>query len=96
LDTGSDDCVFPASLAIPLGLNYKEGRTLNFGGVGKGAQVAYFFDLELEVEGFPKYRVPVGFTEALVRVGILGQNGFFDHFSVEFDLPNDRITLKTK
>jgi hypothetical protein len=91
LDTGADDCIFPALFAEQLGLNYLTGRRYPFGAASAGIQYAYFFDLELEILGLPKYKLPVGFSPGLDQSGqpLLGQHGFFDRFSVNFDLPNN-------
>lgn len=87
IDSGADDCIFPASFAGLLGLNFRSGRRYPFGGVGVANNEAYFFDLEMEIIGVAVHDLAVGFTTALDGRGhgLLGQNGFFERFSVRFD-----------
>jgi hypothetical protein len=97
VDSGADDCVFPASYAARVGLDIAQGKKYPFAGVGS-QQVAYFFDIEIALPGTPiKYAVPVGFTSALDRspfgYGLLGQNGFFDRFKISFDRAHGVFTL---
>jgi Aspartyl protease len=81
VDSGADDCIFPASFGAQLGLNVYTGRHYAFGGAGGGgSQNAYFFDLQITLQNIARYRIPVGFSTALedFGIGLLGQNGFFD------------------
>lgn len=96
-DSGADDCVFPSIFASCIGLNLTAGRPYLFSGAGSQDQVAYFFDIEIEIGGGPRYHLPVGFaqTMAISRVGVLGQNGFFDRFDVHFLLRERKFILKT-
>ena len=90
VDSGADDCLLPASFASQLGLILSEGKSYEFGGPGSWRQTARFFPMTVAIGGFSPFRVSVGFASALDRtlIGILGQNGFFDHFAVGFDLRN--------
>jgi hypothetical protein len=60
---------------------------------GSRGQLAYFFDIEVEIAGVLKYQLPTGFTQAMdaSRVGLLGQNGFFDRFNVSFLLRRTQV-----
>ena len=96
VDSGADDCLFPISFARQLGLKVPSRRRYAFSGAGGGdIQVAYFFDLQITIERIARYRIPIGFTTALEghNIGVLGQNGFFDHFEVNFNLRNGIFTL---
>ena len=97
VDSGADDCMFPSAFAAQLGLELTTGRPYLFSGAGSRGQLAYFFDIEIEIAGVQKYRLPVGFTQALdaSRVGLLGQNGFFDRFDVSFLLRERKFILET-
>jgi hypothetical protein len=97
VDSGADDCVFPSVFAGQLGLDFTSGRPYEFSGAGSRGQVAYFFDLEVEIARVLKYQLSVGFTQAMdaSRVGLLGQNGFFDRFDVSFHLRDRRFILQT-
>jgi hypothetical protein len=83
--------------ATQIGLDLTSGRPYSFSGAGSRGQVAYFFDIELEIAGVLKYQLPVGFTQAMdaARVGLLGQNGFFDRFNVAFHLRERKFILET-
>jgi hypothetical protein len=99
VDSGADDCVFPASWASHLGLGLSGStRIFTFGGAGSSSQVAYFFDLKATFENFVSYRLPVGFSAALDHVGfgLLGQNGFFERFRVTFDVASGFFHLEPK
>jgi len=96
IDSGADDCIFPASFGTVLGLNVRTGRHYTFGGAGGGGvQSAYFFDLQIAIQNVGKYKMPIGFTTALQNagIGLLGQNGFFDRFRIGFNLRKGIFTL---
>jgi len=80
--------MFPASFAERIGLDYRHGGYYEFGGAGAPNQPAGFFNLTLTIGTVLTYQTRVGFTPALEAfgVGLLGQQGFFDRFKVEFDL----------
>jgi len=94
IDSGADDCIFPASFGRQLGLDIATGRHYPFGGAGSNNLAAYFFDMQLGIPGIRKsYKVAIGFTEALEGHGLLGQNGFFDRFSVRFNQARGMIII---
>jgi hypothetical protein len=97
IDSGADDCIFPASFAAQLGIDYLTGRHYPFGGVGKKDQDAYFFDVEMDIVGIIRYQLAIGFTTSLEQNGhgLLGQNGFFDRFSLGFHHPRGVFALYT-
>jgi hypothetical protein len=88
--------MFPSVFAAQIGLELTSGRPYRFSGAGSRGQLAYFFDLEVEIVGVLKYRMPIGFTQAMdaSRVGLLGQNGFFDQFNVSFLLRERKFVLE--
>jgi hypothetical protein len=89
--------MFPSVFAAQIGLELTTGRPYRFSGAGSRGQLAYFFDVELEIPGVAKYHLPVGFTQAMdaSRVGLLGQNGFFDRFAVCFLLRKRTFIIET-
>jgi hypothetical protein len=98
IDSGADDCIFPASFGRQLGLDIQTGRHYPFGGAGSVNLDAYFFDIQIAIPGIRRsYNLAVGFTEALEPqgCGLLGQNGFFDRFSVRFNHSRGIITINT-
>ena len=88
IDSGADDTLFPSSFADRLGFVLTQGRYYEFGGAGSNNQPAWFFDVALSIGTALNYKASVGFTPALesAGMGLLGQHGFFDRFTVAFDL----------
>ncbi len=97
IDSGADDIMFPASYAARIGLDLQRGAYYQFSGAGSADQAAWFFEIELRIMTVISYTAYVGFTPALESVGcgLLGQNGFFDKFKVDFDLANGLFYLET-
>ena len=90
LDSGADQCMLPSFIVGILGLNLQTARVSMFQGAGSVNQVSLFFDnMGVTINGIPRYVSTVAFSAALNQCGfgLLGQNGFFDRFKVEFDLP---------
>ncbi len=98
VDSGADQCVFPASIAEALGIPVPNQRASAFSGSSQVSQVAYFDQVQAtilpmdapniepgqEPISFPLY---AGFCETLehVGMGLLGQEGFFSRFTLRFD-----------
>lgn len=95
VDSGADACLFPAGLAERLGIDVRSGLRHDF--IGIGASKSSFFFHEVEIF-FGKYQVKtkVGFSTAqnIGAGGILGQQGFFDHFVIAFDHNNKLLEIK--
>ena len=93
VDSGADDCIFPAEVAQDLGIPLDDERTMKYRGVGSGHITAYFADIVIDVGGtrFPLY---AGFSDAPSVVPLLGQAGFFDRFEVRFNRPKEIVELK--
>jgi len=97
VDSGADVCVFPASVARDLKLSLQKDKVSAFSGFGETTQIAYFEQIQAtilpmesaeigadqEPISFPLY---AGFCETLehVGMGLLGQEGFFSRFKVNF------------
>jgi hypothetical protein len=98
-DSGADQCVFPVSFAIALGLDPLTMKQQITGGVGNSGNVTYYEDLTIEVgqftnaSGAPSFQVQLsfqtyaGFTVGLDAqgLGLLGQCGFFENYHVTFE-----------
>ncbi len=98
IDSGADFCIFDAGLGEYLGLNIKSGIEVQFGGIQSlGGAKAYIHEVTLEIGGH-KFITGVGFSYDISKngYGILGQKGFFDLFSVKFDLQKEDIELKER
>ena len=98
IDSGADFCIFDAGIGEYLGINIKSAAEIQFGGIQTlGGAKAYLHKVNIEIGGH-KFRTDVGFSYDIARhgYGILGQRGFFDIFSVKFDLAKEEIELKPK
>jgi hypothetical protein len=89
LDSGADHCVFPLSFALLLGFNPVGAPQVMTGGIGSAAVPMYYWTITVHF-GPAQFDVLAGFTEDMNSkgFGLLGQHGFFEHFKVQFDLPN--------
>ena len=92
IDSGASRCLFHSDFANFLGIDYKSCPTEIILGVG-GNENIYLYDLSLYIPGGPAI-VKAGFKEGLPIAGLLGMNGFFEHFKVTFDGPGQCYTLE--
>jgi len=96
IDSGAADCLFPAEFGENIGIEkIKNDREHIFYGIGEGHIIAYFHNIDIEIGGH-RYNIPVGFTYDNLKVPLLGQRGFFDLFTITFDLSKEEIELKQK
>ena len=91
VDSGADNCIFPASLAMQLGITVPNQRTHVFSGTSDEPQIAYFDSIQATIwngsDDAPiTFDLYAGFCSSLehVGVGLLGQEGFFSIFAVSF------------
>ena len=85
-DSGADACLFPLSLAILLKLDVlKLPKTLT-GGLGSNANTTYYDRITVDLGSGIVFSAYSGFTQGMdqMGLGLLGQDGFFEHFTVEF------------
>lgn len=85
-DSGADACLFPLSLARLLKLDILSLPMGLTGGLGGGANTTYWDTITVDLGHglvFPAY---TGFTQGMdaMGLGLLGQDGFFDRYRVEF------------
>jgi hypothetical protein len=73
-------------LADYLGIELEKGEKGEIGGILTGSrEPRYFHKVTLFVEDHWTFSVRAGFVRKLSVPGILGRDGFFDHFLVQFD-----------
>ena len=86
IDSGADHCVFPRSFMAPLGLDPLTAPIELTAGVGTASVPTHFCNVEIDMQGIIKFPIYAGFTVGLepMGLGLLGQNGFFDHFNIHF------------
>lgn len=98
IDSGADFCIFDGEIGEILGLDIRMGKLQRFGGIqDTGPSEAFLHEVVLKIGGWP-YKTVVGFSKDISRMGygILGQKGFFDIFTVKFDLQTEDIELKER
>ena len=102
LDSGADYNLFHAEIGELIGIdNHEEGKEqLLYGIEGEGIK-SYFHDIVIEIGGW-KYKTYSGFTDFggsklnKMPYGLLGQEGFFNYFKVNFDYQKLEIEIKPK
>lgn len=97
IDSGADFNIFHADIAKILKIDLPKLRNpVDFSGI-KGGGVGYFTSIDLGVEG-NFVNTPVVFSNDISNngYGILGQQGFFNNYKIEFDYRLKRIELTSK
>jgi hypothetical protein len=97
IDSGADMNLFHAEIADLLGLDLKAGEKQFVGGIVDGERREYYVHhVTLKIGGWRHENVRVAFMPSLSKTGhgLLGQYGFFNLYSVKFDLPKGEIELK--
>ena len=85
VDSGADECTFPAWIAKMLGHNVYKGKQKIFSGIG-GSVLAYLHKTHLilnEIELVADVYYSHEWDD--MPFGLLGQAGFFSHFEVCFN-----------
>lgn len=97
LDTGAGVCIFRPKVADALKIDWQNGPDISIGGFG-GTFIGYAADVKLVIpDASYAWDARVVFSAAMDRspyLGVLGYNGFFEHFEVRFTSRNFRVYLK--
>lgn len=97
IDSGADFNVFHSDLAQLLDINLDSLKEIEFGGIKKDKEQCKgkLVMVEIGIDG-DFFDAPIIFSSDISDngYGILGQNGFFDHFRVTLDYKKDNIYLK--
>jgi len=94
VDSGADECTFPAWIAKTLGHNVYKGKQKIFSGIG-GSVLAYLHKTHLilnEIELVADVYYSHEWDD--MPFGLLGQAGFFSHFEVCFNYREKEISLE--
>lgn len=91
IDTGADECAFPASFAPLLEHNLQSGQQKKIN-TGNGTTVAYGHTTKLEIKGFATQEVIVDFMPNLF-IPLLGVKSFLSNFVLTVDYPNRTFSL---
>lgn len=83
IDSGADYCIFSVDTAKLLGIKLKPKNKTTISGIGRDIVKGYWDELELRIAG-KIYTTRVIFAKISdYGFGILGQQGFFDHFDIK-------------
>lgn len=95
VDSGADFCIFNAEIAEVLGIDLTSGEKRSVSGITGVIEPYYVHPVTIMVGGWP-HDIKVGFLKNIGGYGhgVVGQKGFFDIFTVKFDLLNEEIELK--
>jgi len=91
IDTGADECAFPASFAPLLGHNLQAGRLKRIS-TGNGITTAYSHTTRILIEGFSTQEVLVDFMPNL-NIPLLGVKSFLGKFILVVDYPQKVFSL---
>ena len=93
IDSGADYCIFNIELAKALRIKLTSKRT-NFRGVGKDKIEGFWGKVEIKLGNY-SYQTKAIFADiSNFGHGILGQQGFFDHFDVNLSYQKQTIEIE--
>lgn len=95
LDTGADYNVFHADIADYLGIDLTKGKTIRITGIGGDSIKGYQHKVEIKI-GKNLIQTTIVFSRQIPNnaTAVLGNQGFFDHFTVTFNYKNEVISIK--
>lgn len=95
LDTGADYNVFHADIADYLGVDLAKGKTIRITGIGGDSIKGYQHKVEIKI-GKNLIKTTIVFSRQIPSnaTAVLGNQGFFDHFTVTFNYKNEVISIK--
>jgi predicted aspartyl protease len=91
IDTGADECAFPASFAPLLGHNLQAGQWKRIS-TGNGITTAYSHTTRIIIEGFSTQEVLVDFM-ANLNIPLLGVRSFLANFVLTIDYSKKVFSL---
>lgn len=92
IDSGADYCIFSLDIAKALGVSLAKEPTY-FSGVGTEPQVGYWGKVDIRI-GHKFYGLKALFSNIQdFGHGILGHQGFFDHFDVQLSYHQQTIEI---
>ncbi len=94
IDSGADYCIFGLGVAEALDIKLKSQNKTKVSGVAKELIEGFLTNLEIRI-GTVKYETKVIFADISdFGHGILGQQGFFDHFDVKLSYQKQTIEIE--
>ncbi len=94
IDTGADECAFPASFALPLKHNLQAGCQKKIS-TGNGITIAYSHTVCIKVLDFVTDKVLIDFMPNL-NIPLLGVKSFLSSFTLTINYPNLNFSLQIK
>lgn len=97
IDSGADLCIFDAQIGEIIGIDITKGEKQEVWGITGVGEPYYIHPVTIKVGGW-FYKIRAGFLPGIAKLGygIVGQKGFFDLFTVKFDLIKEEIELKRR
>ena len=97
VDSGADFCIFDAEIAEILGIKIENGERGEVAGITGINAPIYFHDIGIKIGGWV-FKIRAAFLKEIGRFGygVVGQIGFFDIFTVKFDLAKEEIELRER
>ena len=96
VDSGSVDCIFPASVGELLHIDIRSGQPYEFHGFDLRLVRGFVHRVHLQVAGFAHWvAIDAVFLES-TGIAILGQSGFFENYQVVFERWTQRFEITTK
>lgn len=94
IDTGADECAFPANFAVLLGHNLQGGYPKEIS-TENGITLAYSHTVKIEVANFVTQDILIDFMPNL-HIPLLGVKSFLSNFLLTIDYPGQTFSLKKK
>lgn len=96
VDSGSVDCVFPASIGKLLNVDVRSGEPYELHGFDLRVVPGFVHEVHLQVSGFTHWvAINAVFLES-EGMPILGQSGFFESYQVVFERWARQFEINTK
>lgn len=92
IDTGADECAFPAEYAYILGHNLQEGYPKSID-TGNGETTAYSHTVSIRILDFTIENALIDFLPNL-NIPLLGVKSFLSNFHLTIDYPKCLFSLK--
>lgn len=87
VDSGAEHNVFRLDVARDLGLPLSTGEQVIFGGYGSGKLQGVLLEVDMQItldEKVHVWHAPAIFSKGANKRQVLGQEGFFEFFNIEF------------
>ncbi len=96
IDSGADRSLFNVQIAENIGLNLNEDPVEKFGGIEGSTIEARLHKVKVQIIGMDsEIEITAGFVSSDGVAAILGQDGFFDSFSIKFERVHGVIEINS-